>query len=126
MNTSTLTVTLTDAIQGTVARVVDTAKQLDPRQLDVPKFDVPKFEMPKFEMPKFEMPKFDVPSFDFSSLEVPATAERAVAMVRDAAYVGVGAVVVTAQEVDQRVRTAGSDATERVTAGVRRLVDAVR
>ena len=54
----------------------------------LPKFEVPTFDLP-FELPKFELPEFDMP-------ELPST-EQVIGFARDAAYVGVGLAVVTAE-----------------------------
>ena len=109
-------------------------KQLDVKDLDLGKFEMPKFEMPKLEMPKFDLPKVDLPKFDFPKFEMPkfempkvpqvdmpADFERAAGLARDAAYAGVGAVVITAQKVDERRR----ELTDQVTTQVRKLVDSV-
>jgi hypothetical protein len=115
---------------------LDDLKKLDPTKIDLTRFDLrkldlprsalPKFEMPKFEMPKFEMPRFpkvDVP-FELPKLERPAVdlpLDRLAGLARDAAYVGVGAAVVTAKAADERRRAL----TEQVTARVRKVVDTV-
>ena len=57
---------------------------------------MPTFELPKFEMPTFELPKIDLPEFDLPEVNLPTT-EQVVAFARDAAYVGVGLAVVTAE-----------------------------
>ena len=54
----------------------------------LPKFEMPTFDLP-FELPKFEMPEIDMP-------ELPS-AEQVIDFCRDAAYVGVGLAVVTAE-----------------------------
>ena len=110
---------------------LDDLKKLDPTKLDLTKLDVrkldlPRVTVPKFEMPKFEMsafPKVDVP-FELPKMELPKVdlpLDRLVGLARDAAYVGVGAAVVTAKAADDRRRTL----TDQVTTRVRKLVDTV-
>ena len=65
-----------------------------------PKIDLPKFELPKFELPKFDLPKFDVPKVDLTDVELPSP-EQIVGCARNAAYVGVGLVVTTAERVQE-------------------------
>jgi hypothetical protein len=101
MDVRTVTETVTETATETVTKLID---RLDPRSFEMPKFELPKFELPRFQLPDVELPKVELPD-----------ADRVVALVRDAAYVGVGAAVVGAQEVDDRVR-----------ATVRRVVAAVR
>ena len=54
----------------------------------LPKFEMPTIDLP-FELPTFEMPEIDMP-------ELPS-AEQVIDFDRDAAYVGVGLAVVTAE-----------------------------
>lgn len=70
----------------------------------------PKINRSTFELPKFDVPKFDVPRVDLTDVELPS-AEQIVGCARNAAYVGVGLVVTTA---------------ERVQALQQQLVDAVK
>ena len=60
--------------------------------------------IPLFEMPKFDMPSFDMPKFELPKVELPQDATRVADFARDAAYVGLGAVVVTAKAADERRR----------------------
>jgi hypothetical protein len=78
----------------------------------MPNVELPKFDLPKFEMPKVDLPKIDLPKID---------TERLGDLARDAAYVGVGLVVLTAQKVDDRRRGIQAEITTRV----RQLVDAI-
>lgn len=80
--------------------------KLDPRNMDLPTFDLPNFELPEFELPKFD---------------VATDVDKLANLMRDAAYAGVGAVVVAAQKADEQRR----ELTDQVTANVRKLVDAV-
>ena len=89
-------------------------EQLDPTKLDLTRFDLRNVDLPKFDTE--QLPSLDLPEF-----EMPAEATRVVEFARDAAYVGVGAVVVTAQKADDRRR----ELTDQVTTQVRKLVDAV-
>jgi hypothetical protein len=59
------------------------------------RFELPKFELPKFELP-FDLPKVELPDFELPELP---TAEQVLAFARDAAYVGVGLAVVTAERI---------------------------
>lgn len=99
-------------------------KQLDPTKIDLTRFDVRKLELPTFEFPAVELP-FDLPNIEFPSFEMPELEmpelDRLTSFARDAAYVGVGAVVVTAQKVDERRR----EVAEQVTTQIRKIVDAV-
>lgn len=81
-------------------------------------------KLPTFELPKlpFDLPSFDLPTIDLSSLptcsaasmpELP-TVQQVADAARDAAYVGVGLAVMTAE----RVQAAGAKLAELVTAGV--------
>ena len=105
----------------------NTIKQFDPTTIDLSKLDLRTITLPKFDMPKFDMPAVDLP----------VDAERIAELARDAAYVGVGAVVVVAQQADERLRhltgtvsgavtDALSTASETVAARVRQVVAAVR
>jgi hypothetical protein len=62
--------------------------RFDPTKIDWSNLELPKFELPKFEMP--ELPEVDLPS-----------AEQVLGFARDAAYVGVGLAVLTAERVQQ-------------------------
>jgi hypothetical protein len=73
-------------------------------KLSLPKFDLPKVEVPKLDLPKFELPKVDV--------------SRAADFARGAAYVGVGAVVLSAHAIDERRRTV----TGQITGQLRKVV----
>src|SRR5829696_6223781 len=53
---------------------------------------------PRFEMPDFKLPEFTLPSFDLPEVELPS-AEQVAAFARDAAYAGVGLVVMTVERV---------------------------
>lgn len=60
----------------------------------------PKIDLSKLELPKFDVPKFDVPKFDLTDVELPS-AEQIVGCARNAAYVGVGLAVTTAERVQE-------------------------
>jgi hypothetical protein len=62
----------------------------------VPTF--PKIDLPKFDLSNFELPKFELPDFDGPDIELPSP-EQIVGCARNAAYVGVGLVVTTAERV---------------------------
>jgi hypothetical protein len=78
-------------------------------------------KLPTFELPTlpFDLPSFDLPTLptcSTSSLPELPTAEQVADAVRDAAYVGVGLAVMTAE----RAQAAGAKVAELVTAGVAR------
>ena len=82
--------------------------RIDPTRIDLTRFDLRNIEMPRFEMPD-EMPEIDV------------SVDRVAGFARDAAYAGVGAVVITAQKATERRR----ELTDQVTTQVRKLADSV-
>ena len=93
-------------------------------KLSLPKFEVPKVDLPKIAMPridltnldlaKIDLPKFDLPKFDLPKFDL----SRATELARDAAYIGVGAVVVSVQTADERRRTV----TEQISGQLRKVV----
>ena len=94
-------------------------KRLDPTQLDLTRFDIRKLDIRKLEMPTFDPDRpagAEAPKF-----ELPAEATQAVELARDAAYAGVGAVVVTVQKADDLRRQLAA----RVATQGRKLVDSV-
>ena len=94
--------------------------KLDLSKLQFPKFELPK--LPKVDLPKFEMPKVDLPKFDLPKVDLPKVdVDRLGELARDAAYVGVGLVTLTAQKVDEGRRGIQAEITTRV----RQLVDAI-
>mgnify|MGYP001811666812 FL=1 len=97
---------------------------IDPTRIDLTRFDLRNIELPKLpEMPDFELPEMpELPDFELPKLpEIDVPVDRMAGFARDAAYVGVGAVVVGAQKADERRR----EITDQVTSQVRRLVDSV-
>jgi hypothetical protein len=94
---------------------LDALKRFDPTTIDLSKLDLRNVALPRFDMPRFDMP-------ELQNVELPVDADRIAGFARDAAYVGVGAVVVTAQQADERLRGLAST----VSARVRQVVDAVR
>lgn len=88
--TSDLTATLS-ALPTTVGTNITNAMDAAMKRLDLT-------ALPTFELPRFDMPKFDMPA-------LPIDGQRVAELARDAAYVGVGAAVVVAKEIDERVRT---------------------
>jgi len=88
-----------------------------PTTSKLPTFELPKlpFDLPTIDLSSFELPELPtctMPSFD-QLPELP-TFEQVAGLARDAAYVGVGLAVMTAE----RVQTAGAKVVELVTAGV--------
>lgn len=86
--------------------------RIDPTRIDLTRFDLRNIEMPRLEMPNVEMPDVEMPEIDVS-------VDRVAGFARDAAYAGVGAVVITAQKATERRR----ELTDQVTTQVRKLVD---
>lgn len=82
-------------------------KNFDLEQLDPTKIDLTRFDLRQIDLRRFDLRRFDagqLPSFDLPHFEVPAEATRVAEFARDAAYAGVGAVVVTADKAAARVR----------------------
>jgi len=101
-------------------RTMPTVPGLDFSKLDLSKLQFPKFELPK--LPKVDLPKFDLPKFELPKVDLPKVdVDRLSELARDAAYVGVGLVALTAQKVDDRRRGIQAEITTRV----RQLVDAI-
>jgi hypothetical protein len=65
----------------------------DLSKVEWPNFDLSKIEWPNFELP--ELPKFDLPEVDLPSVE------QIAGFYRDAAYVGIGLVVMTAERLQE-------------------------
>ena len=63
----------------------------DLSKVEWPKLDLSKIEWPKFELPEFELPKVDLPDVDLPSVE------QIAGFARDAAYVGIGLAIMTAE-----------------------------
>ena len=61
-----------------------------------PRFELPELDFSKIQWPEFELPKFDLPNVDLPSVELPSV-EQVAGFARDAAYVGIGLVVMTAE-----------------------------
>lgn len=71
-----------------------TFPRFDLADFDLSKVEWPKFELP--ELPKFDLPKFDLPKVDLPDVDLP-TVEQIAGFARDAAYVGIGLAVMTAE-----------------------------
>lgn len=71
--------------------------------IDLSKLELPKVELPKFDLPKLELPKVDVPKVELPDVTLPSV-DRVAAVARDAAYVGIGAAVLTVQQAQVRRR----------------------
>jgi hypothetical protein len=101
-------------------RTMPSIPGLDFSKLDLSKLQFPKFELPK--LPKVDLPKFDLPKFEMPKVDLPKVdVDRLGELARDAAYVGVGLVTLTAQKVGDRRRGIQAEITTRV----RQLVDAI-
>ena len=61
-----------------------------------PRFELPELDFSKIQWPEFELPKFDLPDVELPNVELPS-AEQIAGFARDAAYVGIGLVVMTAE-----------------------------
>lgn len=130
MNTSTVSSTITDlaesitsTVNGAVADITDTVATTLNNTVNntMKRFDLSKVEVPRFQMPAFQMPAFERPT-----VELPVDADRIAELARDAAYVGVGAIVVVAQQADETARSIAGTLTESVSTRVRELVGAIR
>ncbi len=88
-------------------------KDFDPTRIDLTRFDVRNIELPTVELPKVELPKLP---------EIDLPVDRVAGLARNAAYAGVGAVMITAQKADERRR----ELTDQVSTQVRKVADAVR
>jgi hypothetical protein len=87
--------------------------RFDPRKLgtlEFPKVDLPKVEFPKVNVPKVNVPRVEFPKVNVPKVDVPAEVDRVADVVRDVAYAGLGAAVITAQQVDANVRRLASRA----------------
>ena len=66
-----------------------------------PRFELPELDFSKIQWPEFELPKFDLPNVDLPNVELPnvdlPSVEQIAGFARDAAYVGIGLVVMTAE-----------------------------
>lgn len=60
-----------------------------------PTVELPMFDLP-FTMPSFDLPTFDLPKIDLPTVELPSV-DQLTSYARDAAYVGVGLAVLTAE-----------------------------
>lgn len=134
MNTSTVTSTLTDlaesitnTVNGAVADITDTvARTVNNTVAGTVTTTLKRIELPKVDVPRFQMPAFQMPAFERPAFELPVDTDRIAELARDAAYVGVGAIVVVAQQADETARSVAGSITESVSSRVRELVDAVR
>ncbi len=135
MNTSTVTSTITDlaesitsTVNGAVADITDTVTKTVNNTVTntVKRFDPSKLEVPRFQMPAFQMPVIQVPTFERPTFELPVDTDRITELARDAAYVGVGAIVVVAQQADETARSVAGTLTESVSTRVRELVGSIR
>lgn len=134
MNTSTVTSTLTglaesitNTVNGAVADITDTvARTVNNTVAGTVTTTLKRIELPKVDVPRFQMPAFQMPAFERPAFELPVDTDRIAELARDAAYVGVGAIVVVAQQADETARSVAGSITESVSSRVRELVDAVR
>lgn len=90
------------------------------KQFDLQRLDPTRIDLTRLDLRNLEMPKFDATRL--TQLEVPAEITRAAELARDAALLGVDALVMTAQKAEDRRR----QLTDQVTAQVRKLVETAR
>jgi hypothetical protein len=121
---SKISSTISSTVSETVKRSSAPLPEVALPALRLPTFRVPEMKLPEIKLPEMKLP--DVKLADTVQADVGRAAERVGGLLRDAAYVGVGAVVVVAQETDERVRHVTQQVTDTVGAGVRQLVDAAR
>ena len=113
-----LTTTVTDALDSVKLQLskvttldltnLDLTK-LDPRNVDLPQVDLTKLDPRKVNLPQVDLTKLDPRNVNLSvvsDVNLPASAERAVGVARDAVYAGIGAAVIVAERVDAEVRSA--------------------
>jgi hypothetical protein len=100
---------------------------LDFSKLDLSKLQLPKIDLSKIDLSKIDVSKFDPRKIDLSKVDVPridlpgVDVDRLGELARDAAYVGIGLVALTAEKVAERGRVIQAE----ITARGRRLLDAV-
>lgn len=87
---------------------------LDDLKNDLRNVRLPKLDLPKLDLPKLGLPKWDLPELDLTRLDLPIDADRVGGVARDAAYVGIGAVVVTAQKLEEGGRKLAGIVSKRV------------
>ena len=90
---------------------------LDFSKLDLSKLQLPKFELRKVTLPKIDLSKVDLPKVDLPGVDV----DRLSDLARDAAYAGVGLVVLTVEKIAERGRGFQAEVTTRA----RQLADAI-
>jgi hypothetical protein len=91
----------------------------DLKNLDVTALDLTKIDLSRLDVRNIDLPRFDLPKMP--EIDLPVDVKRVADLARDAAYAGVGAVVISAQKVEERRR----EMADQVSAQVRKLVDAV-
>ena len=86
--------------------------KLDLSKVQLPKFDVPKFDVPKINWPKIDLRKIDLSKVDVPKVDLPGVdVDRLGDLARDAAYAGVGLVVLTVEKIAERGRGLQAEAT---------------
>lgn len=81
---------------------------------DLRNVHLPKLDLPKWDLPKWDLPELDLTKLDLTRLDLPIDADRVGGVARDAAYVGIGAVVVTAQKLEEGGRKLAGIVSKRV------------
>lgn len=89
---------------------LDRLRTFDPTAVDLSRLDLSKVRLPTFDLPKMDVPRVDLPKVDLPKAEL----ARLGALVRDGAYVGLGAAVVAAKALDERGRALRGRLAERV------------
>ena len=89
--------------------------KLDLSKVQLPKFNVPKFNVPKINWPKIDLRKIDLTKVDVPKVDLPGVdVDRLSDLARDAAYAGVGLVVLTVEKIAERGRGLQAEATTRL------------
>jgi hypothetical protein len=101
-------------------------------RIEIPEFKLPEFKLPEFKLPDFKLPEFDLPQVELPDVELP-TPEQVVGWARDAAYAGVGLVVMTAERIQElqeqlleTFKTQVTEAAEQVRANVDRVAELIK
>lgn len=119
MNTSTLTSTVTSTVNTALDNVRALAAklpQLDGVTQELRKLDLPRIDLPRIDLPKFDLPRLDLTGFELP--DVPVDAARVTGLARDAAYLSIGAMVVTVQAAEARGREIADQLTAQARKGL--------
>jgi hypothetical protein len=126
VNTSTITSTITDVAENITSTVTDLTENITSTVNNTVTDAFKRFDSAQFQMPNFQMPNFQMPNVQRPALDMPVDTDRIAEFARDAAYVGVGAIVVVAQQADETARSIAATLSESMSTRVRELVDSIR